>query len=167
MRSIRKFIRTCPKREVVMAYEGEYLLYCPVNPFDLGHANAVVVSGDWPNTWGHMLLNTGGIGGMYFQVAGVHAVPRYLTEEGYRRYLKETGKTELRRFPVYIKNPDAAMSKLEELLAKPWSWWVVRHNCETFVEEIIMAGGGRPIHKGYFYNPSHSRQQTPGASGSW
>jgi hypothetical protein len=61
----------------------------------------------------------------------------------------------------------SAHRKLEELLSKPWGWWVVTHNCETFVEEIVLAGRGRPIHEGRFYNPSKSRQQTAGASGSW
>jgi hypothetical protein len=154
-------------RRNAMAYEGDFLHFCPQKAFALGHANAVVVTGDPPNTWGHMLLNTGGIGGVYFQVAGVHACPRYLNELGYRRYLKETGKQEIRRLPVRIRNPDAAQLKLEELLSKPWSWWVVRHNCETFVEEIIVAGGGRPIHQGLFYKPVVSRQQTPGATGRW
>jgi hypothetical protein len=150
-----------------MPYEGEFLYLCPQKAFALGSANAVVVSGDRPNSWGHMLLNTGGTGGTYFQVAGIHASPRYMKENGYRRYLKETGKREIRRFPVRIPNPDAAEAKLEELLSKPWSWWAVRHNCETFVEEIIVGGGGRPIHQGFFYKPVESRQQTPGASGRW
>ncbi len=150
-----------------MAYEGEVLNFCPRNPFALGRAYAVVVSPDWPNPWAHMLLNTGGVGGTYFQVAGRRVVPRYMNEVGYRRYLKEWGKTELRRFNVQMPNPNSAMLKLEELLSKPWGWWVVRHNCETFVEEIIVAGGGRPIHRGFLYNPLESRQQTPGASGSW
>lgn len=150
-----------------MAYEGEVLLLCPQDGFALANAYAVVVSGDGPNYWGHMLLNTGGIGGMYFQVAGVHACPRYMDEDGYRRYLKETGKREIRRFPVRIPNPQAALLKMEELLSKPWAWWVVVHNCETFAEEIIVAGGGRPIHRGMFYKPVESRQASAGASGGW
>jgi hypothetical protein len=150
-----------------MAYEGELLEFCPQDPFALGKAYAVVVSGDGPNTWGHMLLNTGGKGGTYFQVAGVHKRPRYMTEPGYQIYLRETKKRELKRFVVNLRDPDAAQLKLEELLSKPWAWWVVVHNCETFAEEIIVAGGGRAIHEGTFSNPSRSRQGTPGASGSW
>jgi hypothetical protein len=150
-----------------MAYEGEFLYVCPRKAFALGHASTVIVSGDPPNSWGHMLLNTGGIGGVYFQVAGVRACPRYMSEAGYRRYVKETGKREIRRFMVRVPHPDAAELKLEELLSKPWTWWAIRHNCETFCEEIIMAGGGRPIHEGYFYKPVDSRQQTAGSSGRW
>lgn len=150
-----------------MAYEGEELLFCPSNPFALDQAYAVVVSGSWPNTWGHMLLNVGGTGGTYFQVAGRRACPRYMDEAGYQRYIRETGKTELRRFPLHLTDKAAAHLKLEQLLSKPWGWWVVRHNCETFVEEIVVAGGGQPIHTGWFYKPVDSRQRTPGASGSW
>ena len=150
-----------------MAYEGEELLFCPAQPFAWEDAYGVVVSGAWFNPYNHMLLNTGGVGGWYFQVAGVHTRPRYMDEAGYQRYLHETGKTELRRFPLHLTNPAGAQLKLEELTARPWTWWMVRHNCETFVEEIVRAGGGRPIHSGWFYFPKDSRQQTPGATGSW
>ncbi len=118
-----------------------------------------VLSGAWFNPFGHMLLNTGGERGFYFQVAGRRACPRYMNCGGYQRYLLETGKKELNRFRVFIPNPEAAQLKIEELLAKPFGWWVVEHNCETFVEEIVTAGGGQPIHRGLFYLPIHSRQQ--------
>lgn len=153
-----------------MAYEGEVLLHCPQNPFALGNAYAVVVSGDprIHNKWGHMLLNAGGKGGTYFQVAGeLHACPRYMNEAGYQRYMRETGKHEIKRYPVHIPNPVAAQMKLEELLSKSWTWLGVVNNCETFAEEIVVAGGGRPIHSGVFYDPKESRQETPGASGTW
>ena len=150
-----------------MAYEGEELRYCPPNPFFSSEAYAVVVSGDWPNTWGHMLLYSGDPNGTYFQVAGRRVCPRYMNSDGYRRYLAETKKVELRRFNVHMTDRAAAHRKLEELLSKPWRWWVVVNNCETFVEEVVVAGKGRPIHKGMFYKPVLSRQQTPGASGSW
>jgi hypothetical protein len=90
-----------------------------------------------------------------------------MDEAGYQRYLHETGKVELRRFPLHLTNPAGAQLKLEELTSRPWSWWVVRHNCETFVEEIVVAGGGRPLHKGWFYLPRDSHQEDPGATGSW
>ena len=40
-----------------------------------------------------------------------------------------------------------------------------RHS--PFVEEIVVAGGGRPLHKGWFYLPRDGHQETPGATGSW
>lgn len=59
----------------------------------------------------------------------------------YRRYLRETGKTELSRRWVSIKSPDAAQRELDYLLSKPWGWWGIAHNCATFVEQIVKAGG--------------------------
>ena len=150
-----------------MAYEGEELLFCPADMFDFTNAWAVVVSGDWPNTWGHMLLNTGGIGGIYFQVAGIRTCPRYMDEPGYRRYLKETKKKELKRFRVHIPEPEKSQLALEEALSQPWLWGVVVHNCETLVEDIIVAGGGPRIHKGRFYDPAESSPVGHGASGSY
>lgn len=124
--------------------------------FDFRRASAVVVSGDGPNKWGHMLLNTGGVDGNYFQIAGIRVRPRYMNEEGYQRYLKETGKSELKRIPVFIANPEASQLKLEQLLNESWAWGVVVHNCESMVEEIIMAGGGPKLHSGPFSLPTNA-----------
>jgi hypothetical protein len=139
-----------------MAYEGEELNFCPPTMFDFKSASAVIVSGDGPNKWGHMLLNTGGVGGMYFQIAGVIRRPRYMNEAGYQRYLKETGKTELWRHPAFIIHPEASQLKLEQLLNQRWMWGIVLNNCETFVEEIIVAGGGQRMHHGLFSLPTES-----------
>jgi hypothetical protein len=150
-----------------MAYEGEEMLACPKDMFDFGNAYAVVVSGDWPNTWGHMLLNTGGTGGVYFQVAGIRTAPRYLVEAGYQRYLSETKKKELKRYRVHIPEPEKSQLKLEQALSEPWLWGVVVHNCETLVEDIIVAGGGPRLHKGVLYDPAESSPIGRGASGSY
>lgn len=166
-----------------MAYEGDLLSYCSPMMFDFTEAYAVVVSGDSPNRWGHMLLNTGGQGGMYFQVAGVYTRPRYMDEAGYQRYLKETGKTELKRIPVFVPQPEAAQLKLEQILSDSWAWGVVAHNCESMVEEIIVAGGGPRLHRGLLNLPTdagwdawtcgardcrlHSRRTHRCASGVW
>jgi hypothetical protein len=88
-----------------MAYEGAELFMCPKDMFDFENAYAVVVSGDRFNPWGHMLLNTGGTGGVYFQVAGNRKCPRYMSEAGYQLYLRENKKKELKRFRVYIPEP--------------------------------------------------------------
>jgi hypothetical protein len=130
-----------------MAYEGELLNFCPPNMFDFSNAFAVVVSGSKPNYWGHMLLNTGGPGGIYFQVAGVVATPRYMNEGQYRRYLKESEKTELRRIPVFIKYPEKSQLRLEKILSEWRGWLAVWHNCEEMVEDIVMAGGGPSLHR--------------------
>src|SRR5436305_11537163 len=101
-----------------MGYEGEELNFCPPTMFDFRRAAAVIVSGDGPNKRGHMLLNTGGVSGNYFQIAGIRVRPRYMNEEGYQRYLKESGNTELRRLPVFIPNPEASQLKLEQILTE-------------------------------------------------
>jgi hypothetical protein len=124
-----------------MAYEGDLMLACPAEAFRFDDTEAVVVSGDGPNFCGHLILNVGGIGGMYFHVAGFRTFPRQMTEEGYRRYLRETKKKELRRFPVILTKPDSAMLKMENLLAAKWTWGILPHNCASFVEEIVAAGG--------------------------
>jgi hypothetical protein len=124
-----------------MAYEGDLLMMCPADPFDFHDSYAVVVSGDGPNFCGHLILNVGGVGGYYFHVAGVRTEPRVMTKDGYRRYLKETGKKELKRFKVTISNPNFAMFKLEQLTSEKWTWGVLPHNCASFVEEVVRAGG--------------------------
>ena len=137
-----------------MAYEGDELNFCPPTMFDFRRASAVIVSGDGINKWGHMLLNTGGVGGNYFQIAGVRVRPRYMNEDGYQRYLRDTGKTEKWRIRVFIPRPEASQLRLEQLLNESWSWGVVVHNCETMVEQIIMAGGGQRIHQGAISLPT-------------
>ena len=124
-----------------MAYEGGVMLACPATAFDFTKSYAVVVSGDGPNFCGHLILNVGGIGGMYFHVTGVRTFPRQMTEDGYRRYLKENGKKELKRFSVTMSNPMKAMLKIEELLSVTWTWGILPHNCASFVEDVVQAGG--------------------------
>lgn len=132
-----------------MSYEGEELTFCPETPFDFSKASAVIVSGTPPNFAGHMLLYTGGDHPQYFQVIGkIKAVPRYMDEDGYQRYIQENGKKELRRIPVVIPHPEASQLKLEQILSMNWFWGAVVHNCETMVEEIITSGGGPKLSNG-------------------
>jgi hypothetical protein len=127
------------------AYEGEILAICKPS-FDFTSSSLVVVSGDKFNPCGHALLNVGdtdgGVGGWYFQVAGVYSYPRYMDEAGYQRYLTENGKTELFRSPFTIPNPDGAIQTLEQVMMQKWVWGVLVHNCGTFVEAIVEGGGG-------------------------
>jgi hypothetical protein len=123
----------------VAKYVGETLLACEA--YDFTTTFAVVVSGDGPNVCGHLLLNTGGIGGSYFHIAERKGYPRRMSEDGYRRYLAENGKKELKRFKVAVANPDGANTMLNQLTANIWSWWVLPHNCASFVEEVVEAGG--------------------------
>lgn len=140
-----------------MSYEGELLSMSMPRAFNFRQPYAVIVTGDRPNPWGHMLLNTGGIGGTYFHVVGeLVAMPRYMTEKGYRRYLKETGKSEIRRIRLFLKRPELAQLKLEQLLRDEWVWVGPVHNCETFVEQIIAAGDGPLLHRGVVSLPSQA-----------
>lgn len=142
-----------------MAYEGEKLDYCPTEMFDFDKTYAVVVSGAKLNPYGHMLLNTGGQGGMYFHVSDIIGVPRFMDEEQFQRYLSENNKFIVTVLPQSLRNPAKAQLKLEEILSRRWIWGVVVHNCETLVEEILVAGGGRPIHSGAFALPMKSSNQ--------
>jgi hypothetical protein len=124
-----------------MAYNGDLLHFCPAKAYDFSNTYAVVVSGDTFNPCDHLILNLGGRVGMYFHVAGVITKPRLMSQAGYERYMEEHKKTELKRFQVQIANKDKAMKKLEELMSKTWLWGVLPHNCASFVEEIVQAGG--------------------------
>jgi len=127
--------------------------------FSFGSTYAVVVSGAKFNPYGHMLLNTGGPGGTYFQVSEVFGQPRFMNEPQFQRYLKENDKFIVTVIPVKIPRPEKAQLKLEELLSEKWKWGVVVHNCETLVEEIVVAGGGPKLHRGPLSLPMKSTNQ--------
>ena len=119
-----------------MAYDGDHINFCRV--FDFNQAYAVVVSGAKWNPCGHMLLNTGG---WYFHVAEVRGRPKFMDEDGYKRYLAENGKKEISRTFVKIPNTNAANLKLEEILLNQWTWFLLPNNCASFVEDVLQAGG--------------------------
>lgn len=120
-------------------YEGDEMILCPLDFTDFKHTCAVIVSGYGPNFCGHTLLHVGD--SWYFHVAGGYDVPKFMHESGYQRYLKENDKREIRRWIVKLPNPRGAHLKLHELLKKPWLWAVLPHNCASFVEEVVRAGG--------------------------
>lgn len=136
-----------------MAYEGELMTSCPAQVFDFRRAYAVIVSGARLNPYGHMLLNTGGKGGRYFQVSDKYGNPRMMNEEQFQRYLRENDKTIVTVMRVVIPHPEKSQAKLEELLSKKWIWGVIINNCESMVEEIVMAGGGPKLRQGIFPLP--------------
>lgn len=126
-----------------MVYEGEVLDRCGLLKMSFDHAFAVVVTGDSWNPCGHLLLNVGGGCGYYCHVVGLHGFPRYMDEFGFRKYLATTGKSVIRRTFVPLPAPAKAYAKAEQLLSMPWSWWLLPHNCATFVEKVLQAGGTR------------------------
>ena len=125
-----------------MSYVGEIMNTCGAVDLDLSKAYVVAVSGDGPNVCGHLLLYVNSGGGYYFHVAEIHGQPRYMDAAGYRRYLSESGKSEVRRVFVPISNPDAALRYLQGLMAGNWTWLMIPNNCVAFCEEVIKAGGG-------------------------
>jgi hypothetical protein len=141
---------------IVVAYEGELMTYCPATMFDFSNAYAVIVSGARFNPWGHMLLNTGGQGGSYFQVSDVYGNPRMMNEDQFQRYLSENNKTIVTVMLVTIPEPEKSQAKLEELLSTKWGWGAIVHNCESMVEEIVMAGGGPKLRHGMFPLPMNA-----------
>ncbi len=127
-----------------MAFEGELLNQCSTLGLDFSSAKIVAVSGDGPNFCGHMLIAFGPVSGGFntcFHVAGLYSRPRYMSEEGFQRYLKETGKQQLNTMFLNLPKPIGAQNYLCGLMAKKWIWGVIPNNCVAFVEEIVLAGG--------------------------
>ncbi|MFC5548550.1 hypothetical protein [Massilia aerilata] len=120
-------------------YHGDDMVVCPLDFTDFKRTCAVIVSGDGINACGHALLHVGDA--WYSHVAGVYDLPKFMHESGYQRYLKENGKREIRRWIVKLADPVGAHLKLHELMKKPWLWGVLPHNCASFVEEVMKAGG--------------------------
>lgn len=134
-----------------MAYNGEILNACGVIQADFKTTYVIAVSGDGINKCGHLLIYSTGGGGYYFHAVGdpaasgfkkMRGFPMYMDENGYRRYLKENGKTELKRRYVELTNPAGALQFVETTLSEQWTWAVLPHNCVSFVEGLISAGGG-------------------------
>lgn len=108
---------------------------------DFSKIYAIEVTGSFPNPCGHMLLNIGGPGGWYFHVSKRKALPDVMGEVGYRRYLTDNKKTEKNRYEIPLSNPAGAQLELEQQLKEKWRWFVLPHNCVSFVETIAHAGG--------------------------
>jgi hypothetical protein len=135
-----------------MAYEGDILNSCPVD-LDFSNTQAIVVSGVSWNPCGHMILTCGTDSSncWFFHVAGqgrkewggIYAYPKFMRgETNYQRYLKDNGKSEIRRLDAKVTNPSGAYQKLTELMISKWFWGVLPHNCAAFARDIITAGGG-------------------------
>jgi len=122
-------------------YIGEVMNACGVINIDFSDTTIVAVSGDGPNICGHLLLKTGSRGGYYFHVIELHGYPRYMSDSGYRRFLDESGKSELNRVDIAIPDQNGALTQLENLMSNKWTWMVLPNNCVSFVEEVLDAGG--------------------------
>ena len=116
------------------------MYHCDAVPFNWLAAQLVVVSGTGPNFCGHAIINAGSY---YFHIDGLNDYPWYMNEAGYRRYIVENDKKELRRVRVHLPNPEGAQRKFEELSAKQWRWVVLPNNCASYIEKIFAAGGSK------------------------
>lgn len=145
-----------------MSYEGELLTMCPAGMFDFSRTYAVLVTGARFNPYGHMLLNTGGRGGRYFHVSDVFGQPRTMNEEQFQRYLRGSGKTIISVIRVAIPRPRDSQAKLEQILANDWAWGAIVHNCETMVEDVVVAGGGRKLRTGALPLPMQATNKCEG-----
>ena len=126
-----------------MPYEGDDLNACGVLNIDCSRVAVVAVTGSGPNVCGHLILGTGAGGNdLYFHVAGINTNPKYMTASNFARYLRENGKSEIRRRLLSLPDPNGAVTYLEGLLSDTWLWGVLPHNCVAFVEDVIQAGGG-------------------------
>lgn len=139
-----------------MAYEGELLNHCPAGMFNFARTYAVIVTGAAFNPYGHMLLNTGGPNGRYFHVSDVHGQPRMMTEAQFQLYLADNHKTIVTVMRIDIPRPADSQIALEKVLSEKWLWGMVVHNCETMVEDIVVAGGGRKVRLGTFPLPMNA-----------
>lgn len=124
-----------------MPFVGNQLSFCHLSFFSNHDFHLVIVSGTTGNLCGHALLNIGGKKGYYVHVDGARAYPKYMTHFDYNRYLLENGKTELWRQRLTVTKPTEALLKIEKLLSEKWFWGGLIHNCASFVEEIVNAGG--------------------------
>lgn len=123
-------------------YQGQWMYSCRSALYDWGNVRAIVVSGDSWNPCGHALLQ---VGADTFHIGGWRRRPYHLTYPGYTRCLRENRKRELRRDRISIPDPAGAQRKLEELTSRPWQWVILPHNCATFVEAVVQAGGARRV----------------------
>src|SRR5262249_28747388 len=60
--------------------------------------------------------------------------PRFMGYSGYRRYMKESGYSEVVRMLVKLPKPDQAKSRLYELMSQKWLWSLsAEKNCVGFI----------------------------------
>jgi hypothetical protein len=128
-----------------MAYIGDELNGKPLpNNLDWSRTEVVLVSGDFWNPCGHVLLFVGGGFGHYFQYAtvSVYGFATYIdSEANYKRFLFENKKVEFSRKRLTIPEPKKAEERLTKLMHNRWAYGLFVHNCATFTEEVVKAGG--------------------------
>lgn len=125
----------------VWTLNGRELESCDVDLFRYKDFHLVLVTGMSVNKCGHVLLNLGGKGGHYLHIADWQRRPFYLDESHYQTYLAVNHKTEIKRYRMSVPFPHHALTKMEQLISREWQHLIAWHNCATFVEMILKAGG--------------------------
>jgi hypothetical protein len=132
-----------------MAFEGNVLYRCDTEWSYYSNVFLITVSGSAGNFCGHALVyfSNGSskiARGIYMHIAGgLNARPKTLTNEEYNRYLQENKKSELKREKLFVPNVMKSVLKAERLTSKKWFWGGIAHNCYSFAEELVAAGGGK------------------------
>ena len=96
-----------------MPYEGDYLDDCAALNFDEHAIEAVIVSGEYWNPYGHVLLNCGGEGGIIFMrprcVAGRNISMKLVSSGICRNPARKSGA--VFRFACHTPKPRSAVGK--------------------------------------------------------
>jgi hypothetical protein len=94
------------------------------------------------NPFGHALFRMGRRTG-YTHVDELCAYPKFIPWFSFDTYLRDNGKRILRELTIFLPHPSAALRKLRQLNGKKWPWLAIPHNCVTYCEEILQAGGSK------------------------
>ena len=76
-----------------------------------------------------------------FHVTDLYGYPHYMNAAQYQKYLRANHKREFLRRRLTLPDPRGAELYLEAILSEDWTWGVLPHNCDSFCEEVIHAGG--------------------------
>src|SRR3990167_2272536 len=104
------------------------------NTFGVGY-----ISGMDINPFYHALLFVGKAG--FFHINSMSGHPTHLSIQHFNDFL---ARKKRKFFGVHftdIKNTNALLEKLNELVQNNWYWGGVIHNCASFVREVLTAGG--------------------------
>jgi hypothetical protein len=103
------------------------------NPNPFGHAFNL-------NPFGHALFRMGHRFG-FLHVDEPHAYPKFIAANELRHYLRDEGKHITHEQTIRLPNPNGALAAIRRLGRKKWWWLVIPHNCVSFCEAILHAGG--------------------------
>ncbi|HEX8692262.1 MAG TPA: hypothetical protein VF746_07580 [Longimicrobium sp.] len=101
----------------------------------------IIVSGTGPNLAGHALLKLSNTMAGYAHVDAPYDYPKFMSPDGFAKYLSAEGKTIWGEISVRVPNMEAARTALNAAAQQQWVWLGVAHNCVDFAVEVLNAGG--------------------------